>query len=72
MLKSFRFLLQFAWVNLGAVLGFAAVVTAGSFLTGVPNGAQNIFETYFSTLPLVVLIILFIFVMGYYQKFFQN
>lgn len=61
MLKSFRFLLQFAWVNLGAVLGFAAVVTAGSFLTGVPNGAQNIFETYFSTLPLVVLIILFIF-----------
>lgn len=33
MLKSFRFLLQFAWVNLGGVLGFAAVVTAGSFLT---------------------------------------
>ena len=61
MLKSFRFLLQFAWVNLGGVLGFAAVVTAGAFLTGVPNGAQNIFETYFSTLPLVVLIILFIF-----------
>ena len=61
MLKSFRFLLQFAWVNLGGVLGFAAVVTAGSFLTGVPDGAQNIFETYFSTLPLVVLIILFIF-----------
>ena len=61
MLKSFRFLLQFAWVNLGGVLGFAAVVTAGAFLTGVPDGAQNIFETYFSTLPLVVLIILFIF-----------
>ena len=61
MLKSFRFLLQFAWVNLGGVLGFAAVVTAGSFLTGVPDGAQNIFETYFSTLPLVVLIILYVF-----------
>ena len=61
MLKSFRFLLQFAWVNLGGGLGFAAVVTAGSFLTGVPDGAQNIFETYFSTLPLVVLIILYVF-----------
>ena len=61
MLKSFRFLLQFAWVNLGGVLGFAAVVTAGSFLTGVPDGAQNIFETYFSILPLVVLIILYVF-----------
>ena len=61
MLKSFRFLLQFAWVNLGGVLGFAAVVTAGAFLTGVPDGAQNIFETYFSTLPLVVLIILYVF-----------
>ena len=61
MLKSFRFLLQFAWVNLGGVLGFAAVVTAGAFLTGVPDGAQNIFETYFSILPLVVLIILYVF-----------
>ena len=61
MVKSFRFLLQFAWINLGAVLGFAAVVTAGAFLTGVPDGAQNIFETYFSTLPLVVLIILYVF-----------
>ena len=50
MFKSFRFLFQFAWVNLGAVLAFAAVVTVGSFATGVPNGAENLFETYFSTL----------------------
>ena len=61
MVKSFRFLLQFAWINLGAVLGFAAVVTAGAFATGVPDGAVNLFETYFSTLPLVVLIMLFVF-----------
>ena len=61
MVKSFRFLLQFAWINLGAVLGFAAVVTAGAFATGVPDGAVNLFETYFSTLPLMVLIMLFVF-----------
>ena len=61
MVKSFRFLLQFAWINLGAVLGFAVVVTAGAFATGVPDGAVNLFETYFSTLPLVVLIMLFVF-----------
>lgn len=60
MFKSFRFLFQFAWVNLGAVLAFAAVVTVGSFATGVPNGAENLFETYFSTLPMVLLIILYI------------
>ena len=61
MVKSFRFLLQSAWINLGAVLGFAVVVTAGAFATGVPDGAVNLFETYFSTLPLMVLIMLFVF-----------
>ena len=47
-------------VGLGAVLAFAAVVTVGSFATGVPNGAENLFETYFSTLPMVLLVILYI------------
>ena len=61
MVKSFRFLLQFAWVNLACLLGAAAVITAGAYLTGVPGGADNLFRTYFSTFPLMTLIILFIF-----------
>lgn len=61
MVKSFRFLLQFAWINLGALLIFALVVTVGSLLTGVPGGAYNLFSTYFSAFPLMVLMILYIY-----------
>lgn len=61
MVKSFRFLLQFAWINLGALLIFALVVTVGSLLTGVPGGTDNLFSTYFSAFPLMVLMILYIY-----------
>lgn len=61
MLRSFRFLLQFSWINLGAVLGFAAVVVAGSFATGVGHGAENLFATYYGAFPLVILFVLFIY-----------
>lgn len=64
MLKSFRFLLQFAWINLGAVLAFALIVTVGAWCTGVPQGADNLFATYFSTFPLLCLIVLFIYSFG--------
>ena len=64
MWKSFRFLLQFAWINLGAILAFALIVTVGSYLTGVPQGANNLFATYFSTFPLLTLIILYIYSFG--------
>lgn len=61
MVKSFRFLLQFAWINLGSLLIFALVVTVGSMLTGVPSGADNLFSSYFSIFPLMVLMILYIY-----------
>lgn len=61
MVKSFRFLLQFAWVNLGAILIFALIVIAGSWCTGVPQGNDNLFATYFSAFPLMCLIMLFIY-----------
>lgn len=61
MVKSFKYLLQFAWINLGAILGFAAIVIAGAYLTGVPQGANNLFRTYFGTFPLLTLIMLFLF-----------
>ena len=64
MVKSFRFLLQFVWVNLGAILLFALVVAAGAWGTGVSRGTSNLFATYYSTFPLLCLIILFIYSFG--------
>ena len=61
MIKSFRFLLQFAWINLATILGFAAIVTLGSYATGVPQGTENIFRTYYGSFPMMCLIILFIY-----------
>ena len=61
MIRSLRFLLQFAWVHLATVLGFAGVVTAGALLTGVPAGKSNLFQSYFASLPLISIIMLFVF-----------
>ena len=61
MVKSFKYLLQFAWVNLGAMLVFAAIVITGAYLTGVPQGAENVFRTYFGSFPLMILLMLFLF-----------
>ena len=40
MVRSFRFLLQFTWINLGAIFGFAAVIIAGCYVTGVPDNLR--------------------------------
>lgn len=61
MVKSFKFLFQFAWVNLASVLGFAMIVVAGAYATGVPNGAENLFRTYFGSYPFMALVMVFIF-----------
>ena len=61
MLKSFRFLFQFAWINLACLLGFAVLVVVGCYATGVPGGASNLFATYYGAFPLVTLFVLFIF-----------
>lgn len=61
MVKSFQYLFQFARVNLAATLIFAFVVVVGAFLTGVPQGAENIFRTYFGCFPLMILLMLFLF-----------
>lgn len=60
MRRSFRFLWQFTWPNLAAMAGFAAAVTLGAVSTGVPRGESNLFSTYFSTFPMVMLLVLFI------------
>lgn len=61
--RSFRFLLNFAWTNLSAIFGFAAIVIAGCYLSGVPNNAENgnLFETYYAMFPTMLLLILFLY-----------
>ena len=61
--KSFRFLLQFAVGNLASLLGFAALVIAGCYLTGAPAAASstNLFEKYYAMFPLMVAFCLFLF-----------
>lgn len=61
--RSFRFLLNFAWYNLAAIFGFAAIVIAGCYVTGVPSNAGNgnLFETYYAMFPTMLLLILFLY-----------
>lgn len=61
--KSFRFLLNFAWINLSAIFGFAAIVIAGCYVTGVPVSAENsnLFETYYAMFPTMILLCLFLY-----------
>ena len=63
MVRSLRFLLNFTWVNLGAIFGFAAVVIAGCYVTGVPDdpNAGNLFETYYAMFPTMILLCLFLY-----------
>lgn len=63
MIKSFRFLLNFALINLGAIFGFAAVVIAGCYATGIPDDPahSNLFETYYAMFPTMILLILFLY-----------
>ena len=63
MIKSFRFLIRFAWANLASLLGFAAIVIVGCYVTGVPEGREmgNLFETYYCMFPTMILLCLFLF-----------
>ena len=65
MVRSFRFLLNFAWLNMGAVIGFAAIVIGGCYATGVPtstgsSGGDNLFATYYAMFPIMILFVLYI------------
>lgn len=59
MMKSARFLSQFVWVNLFAIICFALIVIVGCYVTGVPQGADNLFRSYYSAFPLMELFILY-------------
>lgn len=59
MVKSVRFLFQFVWINLSAILAFAAIVIVGCYATGVTRGAENLFRSYFQAFPLISLFFLY-------------
>ena len=59
MVKSTRFLSQFIWANLAAIVCFAMIVVVGCYVTGVPQGANNLFRSYYSAFPLMELFILY-------------
>lgn len=59
MKRTFRFLWMCSWPNLVTLAGFAVVIVLGSSLTGVPQGADNIFATYFSAFPFMELMVLY-------------
>lgn len=63
MVKSFRFLLNFAWINLGCIISFAVIVIVGCYATGVPSGLKtsNLFETYYAMFPIMILLCLFLY-----------
>ena len=63
MTRTLRFLLSTTWVNLGAIFGFAAIVIAGCYATGVPGSPRtgNLFETYYAMFPTMVLLMLFLY-----------
>lgn len=60
MFKSFKFLLQFAWINLASILVFAAIVIVGASVTGVPDGRYNLFSTYLGGFPFIVFMIVYV------------
>ena len=61
--KAFRFLLQYAWANLGAAIAFGAIVLAGCYITGVPGSAEvgGLFVTYYAMFPTMLLLCLFLY-----------
>jgi len=60
MIRTGRFLLRFSWPNWAVMLGFVAVLLLGSVLTGVPNGEENLFSSYFLSFPLFVAMLMMI------------
>lgn len=66
MVKSFRFLLNSALVNLGAIFGFIAVVIVGCYFSGVPDNffRGSLFATYYTMLPTFILLCLFLYAMA--------
>lgn len=66
MVKSFRFLLNFALVNLAGIFGFIAVVIAGCYITDRTDRIvySGLFANYYVMLPTFILLCLFLYAMA--------
>ncbi len=64
MLKALKYLLVSYWAAIVFLPAAAAVVLLACILTGVPAGADNLFSTYFASLPMLLIIVLFVFGCG--------
>lgn len=61
MVKAFRYLLVTGWANLAAIPITALIITVLTALSGAPIRSGNMFTTYFVALPLICLLLLFIY-----------
>lgn len=59
--RFFRLYLRTGWSGFASVPIVAAVVAAGAVLTGIPQGEEGLFRTYFVSLPLVNLLFVFLY-----------
>ncbi len=59
--RFFRLYLRTAWAGFASVPISAAVVTAGAALTGIPQGGEGLFRTYFGCFPLMALLFAFLY-----------
>lgn len=59
--RFFRLYLRAGWSGFVSVPIVAAVVTAGAALTGVPQGGEGLFRTYFGSLSMVNLLFAFLY-----------
>ena len=55
MKKCLQYFWPFLWPNVSAMVVFEAVVVVLAFVSGVPQGQEGIFATYFYSMPLLIL-----------------
>lgn len=61
MKKCLQYFWPFLWPNVTAMVVFEALVVVLAVATGVPQGTDNLFATYFFSMPLVILLFLFMY-----------
>lgn len=61
MKKCLQFFWPYLWPNVFAMVAFEAVVVLLAVVSGVPQGADGIFTTYFYTMPLLILLFEFVY-----------
>ena len=61
MKKCLQFFWPYLWPNVSTMVAFEAVVVLLAVVSGVPQGADSIFTTYFYAMPLLILLFLFMY-----------